>query len=88
MDVIRCLDEEAIQHLLDGELLTHARLSAESHLGECGACLAAKREAECEAALLSSFFAPQPFVGVPTAKLWGGIHHALFGSAHVERHNG
>ena len=81
----RCLDDETIQRLLDDELSTPSRRSAEAHLGECPSCLETLRAAEREDAFVASFFAPQPFVGVPTERLWLGIHDALRGACPTAR---
>ena len=84
----RCLDEETIQCLLDGELRAPARRSAEAHLEECASCLEASREAEREEALLSSFFATQPSAAVPTARLWDAICTAVSGEGSIARCKG
>lgn len=72
-----CLDEETIQRLLDDELSASARRSAEAHLGECPSCFEMLREAEREAARISSFFAPRLSAAVPSERLWAGILDAL-----------
>ena len=81
----RCLDDETIQRLLDEELSTPSRRSAEVHLGECSSCFETLRAAEREDAFVASFFAPQLFEGVPTARLWFGIHDALRGAGLTAR---
>lgn len=84
-EVERCLDEETIQRLLDGELPASAYYSAESHMKDCPSCLEAAREAEHEEAFISSFFAPQVLTAIPTARLWGRIHGALWGEGSAAR---
>lgn len=73
----RCLDEETIQRLVDGELPAPSRRAAEAHLEGCSSCAASSREAGCEEAFVSSFFAPQLSVAVPTARLLSRIRYAL-----------
>ena len=81
----RCLDEETIQRLLDGELRVTARRSAEAHAAGCPTCLEAVCEAGREEALVSSFFAPRLFDAIPTERLWGGILNALSGDGPAAR---
>jgi len=83
--VKRCLDDETIQRLLDDELSTPSRRLAEAHLGECPSCFEMLRAAEREEAFIASFFAPQLFGGVPTERLWLGIHDALRGARSTAR---
>jgi anti-sigma factor RsiW len=86
--VKRCLDEEAIQRLLDDELAPPARRSAEAHLKVCHLCLEAMRKAEREEALLSSLFAPQFSAAVPATRLWGSISAAVYGRGSTARYKG
>lgn len=81
-----CLDEGTMQCLLDGELPAPDLNSAEEHVAVCPSCLEAVREAGREEALISSFFAPQLFAAVPTARLWGGILDALPGGGSTARY--
>lgn len=73
----RCLDEETIQRLMDGELPAPSRRAVEAHLEGCPSCAASAREAGREEAFVSSFFAPRLLVAVPTARLLSRIRYAL-----------
>ncbi len=80
-----CLDEGTVQCILDGELPSPDLSSAEEHVAACPSCLEAVREAKCEEALISSFFAPQLFGSVPTERLWAGLRRALAGDNRAVR---
>jgi hypothetical protein len=58
-----------IQSYADGELSLAMMEAAAAHINSCAACALAVREAEAESAILSSAFAPEMSLSVPTARL-------------------
>ncbi|MGB7924974.1 MAG: zf-HC2 domain-containing protein [Pyrinomonadaceae bacterium] len=64
-----CLEEGIIQGYADGELSLEMMEAAAAHIKSCAACAVAVREAEDETAILSSAFAPELSLSVPTARL-------------------
>lgn len=64
-----CLEEGIIQSYADGELSLEMMEAAAAHIAACAACAMAVREAEDEAAIISSALAPELSLSVPTARL-------------------
>lgn len=73
----KCLDEATIQAYVDGELPAPSARAAARHLAGCEACAAALAEAEREAALFASAFAPDASVAVPTEVLRARVSAAV-----------
>lgn len=75
-----CASEVTIRCFIDGELSAPESRQVVSHLSGCGACAMAGRAARRETALVSSLFAPDGLVRVPTGRLWAGTRTALGGN--------
>jgi Putative zinc-finger len=64
-----CLEEGLIQSYADGELSIETMEAVATHTASCAACALAVREAEAETAIITSAFAPEMSLSVPTARL-------------------
>ncbi|MFN2482765.1 MAG: zf-HC2 domain-containing protein [Pyrinomonadaceae bacterium] len=68
-----CLDEATLQAYLDGELPSESAAAVAAHLGACGGCDAAAREAAREFAMFATAFGAGDGLRVPTERLRAGI---------------
>jgi hypothetical protein len=64
-----CLEEGIVQAYVDGELSPPEAERAAAHAGACATCAAAVSEAQSELALLSTAFAPELSLPVPSERL-------------------
>jgi anti-sigma factor RsiW len=64
-----CLEEGTIQAYVDGELSPPEADRVAAHAGACATCAAAVGEAENELAILSTAFAPELSLSVPSERL-------------------
>jgi hypothetical protein len=68
-----CFDEATVQAYLDGELSPDRAVAVAAHLGECGVCNAAAREAARQLAMFTTAFGAGDGLSVPTERLRAGI---------------